>query len=153
HGGTRSYTSIRASMATGRISCRSARMVSRVVKERMRISSVGSRAAALWGGHFWPRPLAGQGARRGAGGPPHKGSEARQPAGVPLLDLLIVITIVAAMAGLAYPSISASLDGLRLRSAADGIAGFLNTALDRAERRQEVIEVAILPQENALTAR
>jgi hypothetical protein len=57
------------------------------------------------------------------------------------------------MAGLAYPSISAGLDGLRLRSAADGIAGFLNSALVRAERRQEVIEVAILPQENALTAR
>ena len=42
---------------------------------------------------------------------------------------------------------------MRLRSASDAIVAFLNTALDRAERRQQVVEIAILPHENALMAR
>jgi prepilin-type N-terminal cleavage/methylation domain-containing protein len=73
--------------------------------------------------------------------------------GVTLLELLIVITIIAVVAGVSYPSVAAGLDGMRLRSTADAIAGFLNTALDRAERRQEVIEVWISARESAMTAR
>ena len=73
--------------------------------------------------------------------------------GVTLLELLIVMTLIALVTGLSYPSIASGLDSLRLRSASDGIVAFLNTALDRAERRQQVVEIAILPHENAITAR
>jgi prepilin-type N-terminal cleavage/methylation domain-containing protein len=73
-------------------------------------------------------------------------------AGVTLLEMLIVMTIVALVAGLSYPSISSGLDSLRLRSASDSIVSFLNTALDRAERRQQVVEIWISPRENAMTA-
>jgi type II secretory pathway pseudopilin PulG len=67
--------------------------------------------------------------------------------------MLIVMTIVALVAGLSYPSISSGLDSLRLRSASDSIVSFLNTALERAERRQQVVEIWISPRENAMTAR
>jgi len=63
------------------------------------------------------------------------------------------MTIVALLAGLAYPSAVAGLDSLRLRSAASQVASFLNTAMDRAERRQQAVELRISPGEDALGAR
>ncbi len=67
--------------------------------------------------------------------------------------MLIVVTIIALVAGIAYPSIGAGLDSLRLRSASDSIVAFLNTALDRAERRQQAVEIRISPRDNGLSAR
>ena len=72
--------------------------------------------------------------------------------GVTLIELLIVMTLVAIIAGLTFPAVASGLDTLRLRSASDSIVGFLNTSLDRAERRQHAVEVWISPQENVLTA-
>jgi prepilin-type N-terminal cleavage/methylation domain-containing protein len=74
-------------------------------------------------------------------------------AGVTLVELLIVMTIVALLAGLSYPSAAAGLDSLRLRSVSDQVVSFLNTAIDRADRRQQVIEMRISPAEGALAAR
>jgi len=67
--------------------------------------------------------------------------------------MLIVITLMALLAGLAYPSATAGLDSIRLRTASDQIVTFLNTAVERAERRQQVVELRIAPGENALSAR
>jgi len=80
-------------------------------------------------------------------------SSAGNRRGVTLLEMLIVITLMALLAGLVYPSASAGLDTIRLRSAADQVVSFLNVALDRAQRRQQVIELRISPAENALGAR
>lgn len=74
-------------------------------------------------------------------------------AGITLIELLIVMTLIALLAGISYPAMSGGLDSLRLRSAADGVAAFLATAVDRAERRQQAIELVISPAENSLTAR
>jgi prepilin-type N-terminal cleavage/methylation domain-containing protein len=79
--------------------------------------------------------------------------QARRERGVTLLEMMIVVTLVALLAGLTFPSISSGLDSLRLRSASDSIVAFLNTALDRADRRQQAVEIWISPKENALTAR
>lgn len=73
--------------------------------------------------------------------------------GVTLLELLIVVTLIALIAGISFPSISSGLDSLRLRSASDSIITLLNTALDRADRRQQAVEITILPTENAIIAR
>jgi prepilin-type N-terminal cleavage/methylation domain-containing protein len=72
--------------------------------------------------------------------------------GVTLLEMLIVMALMALVAGLSYPSVASGVDSLRLRSASDGIVGFLNTAIDRAERRQQVIQVWISPRDNRMTA-
>ena len=73
--------------------------------------------------------------------------------GVTLIEMLIVTAIMGLVAGLSFPSAAAGVEQLRLRSVSDSIVSFLNTAIDRAERRQQVVELWISPQENALTAR
>jgi type II secretory pathway pseudopilin PulG len=70
-----------------------------------------------------------------------------------LLEALIVVALVAMIAGLSFPSVTAGLDTLRLRSASDSIVSFLNIALDHADRRQQAVEVIISPRENLLLSR
>ena len=53
------------------------------------------------------------------------------------------MTIIAIMAGAVYPSVSSSLDGIRLTSSADEIVAFLNGAVERSNRRQVPVEVLI----------
>lgn len=57
--------------------------------------------------------------------------------------MLVVTGIIAVMLGVAYPSIVSSIDAVRLATAADSVAALLHQALDRAERRQEVIELKV----------
>jgi prepilin-type N-terminal cleavage/methylation domain-containing protein len=73
--------------------------------------------------------------------------------GVTLIEALIVIALVAMIAGLSYPAVSSGLDTLRLRSASDSIVSFLNIALDHADRRQQAVEVVVSPKENLLLSR
>ncbi len=63
---------------------------------------------------------------------------------------MVVVAIIALLAGLTFPAISAGLDSVRLSSATNSVASFLNSALNRADRRQEVIELAVSARENAL---
>lgn len=74
-------------------------------------------------------------------------------AGVTLLEMLVVVALVGILAGVAFPSISSGVETLRLRSAADAVAGFFNAALVRADRRQQVVEVTILKSERTLWLR
>jgi prepilin-type N-terminal cleavage/methylation domain-containing protein len=73
--------------------------------------------------------------------------------GVTLIEMMIVVMLMALLAGLSYPSVASGVDSLRLRSASDSIVAFLNTALDRADRRQQAVEISISPRESLLTAR
>jgi prepilin-type N-terminal cleavage/methylation domain-containing protein len=73
--------------------------------------------------------------------------------GVTLIEALIVVALIAMIAALSYPSITSGLDTLRLRSASDSIVSFLNIALERADRRQQAVEVIISPRENSLLSR
>jgi len=70
--------------------------------------------------------------------------------GVTLVEMMVVVTIVALVAGLSFPSVAAGIDSVRLRSATDSLASFLNAAVNRAERRQQPIEVVISAKDNAL---
>ena len=60
---------------------------------------------------------------------------------------------MALVAGLSFPSVASGLESLRLRSTGDEIVSFLNTVVDRAERRQQANELQISLEENALVAR
>jgi prepilin-type N-terminal cleavage/methylation domain-containing protein len=73
--------------------------------------------------------------------------------GVTLMELMIVVTLIALLSGLTYPSISSGLDSVRLRSASDSILALIDAAADRAERRQQAVEIVISPKENSITAR
>ena len=70
--------------------------------------------------------------------------------GVTLIEMLLVVTIIALVVGITYPSVSSGLDSIRLVSACDSVASFLNQAMNRASRRQQVVEVAVDPAKRQL---
>jgi prepilin-type N-terminal cleavage/methylation domain-containing protein len=71
--------------------------------------------------------------------------------GVTLVEMLIVVTIIGLIAGVSFPAITSGIDSLRLASASDSLVSFLNGAMNRAERRQDVVEIAISIQDNAVS--
>src|ERR1700681_247289 len=77
----------------------------------------------------------------------------RRDSGVTLIELLIVLTLIALVTGISYPSAAAGIESLRLRSVSDTVVSFLNTSIDRAGRREQVVEVWIAPKDNVLIAR
>ncbi len=70
--------------------------------------------------------------------------------GVTLIEMMVVVAIIGVMVGISFPAVSSGLESIRLRSAADSVASFLNAAMNRAQRRQEVIEVVMDPKRNRL---
>jgi len=82
-----------------------------------------------------------------------KGRFAFRQRGITLVEMLIVMALLGLMAGIVFPSVSSGIDSLRLISASDSIVTFLNGALNRAERRQQVMEVEISKAQNALWLR
>ena len=72
-------------------------------------------------------------------------------AGVTLIEMLIVMAIIGLIAGISFPSVSSGLEGIQLRSAADGVANFLTAAMTRADRREQAIEVIVTPASGTLT--
>lgn len=70
--------------------------------------------------------------------------------GVTLIEMMIVVTLIALMVGITYPSVASGVDSLRLSSATDGVAGFLQTGLNRTERQQRMMELTISPRDNTL---
>ena len=71
--------------------------------------------------------------------------------GVTLVEMLIVVTIIGLIAGVSFPAVTSGIDSLRLASASDSLISFLNGAMNRAERRQDVVEIAISIQDNAVS--
>lgn len=65
--------------------------------------------------------------------------------GVTLIEMLVVITILGAMTAIAYPSIGAGLDSLKLRAVCDEAAVMLGSAMRQAERSQQPVELRVLP--------
>lgn len=80
-------------------------------------------------------------------------ASSRGQRGVTLIEMLIVMTLIALLAGIAYPSAASGLEAVKLRSTADNVVNFLNAAIDHAERRQQVVEVWIAPKDNVIIAR
>ena len=64
--------------------------------------------------------------------------------------MVVVIGIIGMMAAISFPAVSAGIDSVRLRSATDSTAAFLNAAVVRTERRQEPVELLVSPKANTL---
>lgn len=64
--------------------------------------------------------------------------------------MLVVVAIIGVIAGISMPSVASGIDSVRVSTASQSVAGFLNAAMTRAERRQQPVEVLILPKENRL---
>jgi prepilin-type N-terminal cleavage/methylation domain-containing protein len=74
----------------------------------------------------------------------------RSRRGVTLVEMVVVVAIIALIVGLSFPAASAGLDNVRMVSAGDSVATFLNAAVNRAERRQQPVELVITPREGRL---
>jgi prepilin-type N-terminal cleavage/methylation domain-containing protein len=70
--------------------------------------------------------------------------------GVTLIELLVVMAIIGLIVGISVPSVATGIDSVRLASATDSVAAFLNSAVNRAERRQQAVEVVISRKENGM---
>lgn len=79
-----------------------------------------------------------------------KASRRQRARGVTLIEMLVVVTIIGLIAGVSAPSVAAGIDSVRLSTASQSIAGFLNAAVTHAERRQQPMEVLVLPKENRI---
>lgn len=73
--------------------------------------------------------------------------------GMTLLETLVVVALISVMLAVVYPSLTAGLDAVQLATSADTVASFLGSALTRADRTNQVVEVTISLRENALIAR
>jgi prepilin-type N-terminal cleavage/methylation domain-containing protein len=75
----------------------------------------------------------------------------RSAAGITLIEMMVVITIIGAVVAVSAPSISAGIDSVRMKSATGSVAAFLNAAANRAERRQQAIALVISPPKGTLS--
>lgn len=74
-------------------------------------------------------------------------------AGVTLIEMLIVVTLIGLLAGITFPSVSSGLDTLRLNQATNQLVSFFNDGLNRAERREQVVAITVLQAQNTLSMR
>ncbi len=66
------------------------------------------------------------------------------PTVLSILALVIaVVAIIGLIAAISFPAVGAGLESIRLVSAADSIVAFLNSGLNRAERRQHPVEITV----------
>jgi prepilin-type N-terminal cleavage/methylation domain-containing protein len=73
--------------------------------------------------------------------------------GMTLLETLVVVSLISVMLAVVYPSLTAGLDAIQLATSADTVASFLGSSLTRADRTNQVVEVTISIQDNAIVAR
>jgi type II secretory pathway pseudopilin PulG len=64
--------------------------------------------------------------------------------------MVVVVGIVGLIMAVLAPSMTAGLDSVRMATAADNVASFLNAAVNRAERRQQAVAVMISIKDNRL---
>lgn len=67
-----------------------------------------------------------------------------------LVELVVVIALLGLIASLTFPAASAGIDSLRLRQVTSELVSFFNQGLDRAERRQQVVQVSISKAQRTL---
>ena len=65
--------------------------------------------------------------------------------------MLVVCSIIGLIVAVSFPSFSAGLDSVRMSSATGMVSSFLNSAVNRAERRQQAVEIIVSPKDNLLT--
>jgi prepilin-type N-terminal cleavage/methylation domain-containing protein len=81
------------------------------------------------------------------------GNSSRRARGVTLMEMMVVLALITLIIGVTFPSTIAGLENIRLAAGARSVAAFMNVASNRAERRQQAIELSIFVKENSMTMR
>jgi prepilin-type N-terminal cleavage/methylation domain-containing protein len=84
-------------------------------------------------------------------GPPGPAPRPSLSRGVTLMEMMVVLAIIALIVGISFPSTIAGLENIRLAAGARSVAAFVNVAANRAERRQQAMELSISIKDNSLT--
>lgn len=71
--------------------------------------------------------------------------------GVTLVEMLVVVSIIGLIVAVSFPAFSSGIDSVRMSSATGMVSSFLNSAVNRAERRRQAVELIISPKDNLLT--
>jgi prepilin-type N-terminal cleavage/methylation domain-containing protein len=71
-------------------------------------------------------------------------------AGVTLLEMLIVVTIVATIVSVSFPALTAGLAGIRLSSASGTVASFLTSTMNNVDRREQAAAILVEPKANVI---
>ena len=80
-------------------------------------------------------------------------SVGRASSGVTLIEMLLVVAIVGLLAAITFPSFTSGLDSLRLTTACDAVASFMNAGLVHADQRRVPVELGVAETERALWLR
>jgi len=64
--------------------------------------------------------------------------------------MVVVVAIIGLIAAIAAPSVANGIESVRLVTTCDDVSTFLNTAVNRTERRQQPVELVISAKENSL---
>jgi prepilin-type N-terminal cleavage/methylation domain-containing protein len=77
----------------------------------------------------------------------------KRETGVTLIEMIVVVGIISLIVGIAFPAVTSGIDSLRLNAATNSVVSFVNSGLNRAERRRQVVEITISKSENSLSMR
>lgn len=69
------------------------------------------------------------------------------------MELMVVLAIIAMIVGVALPSTLAGLENVRLASGARSVAAFMTSAQNRAQRREQALELSVSIKDNTMTVR
>ncbi len=72
--------------------------------------------------------------------------------GVTLIEMIVVVAIIGLMVAISFPTVTAGLDSVRMSSATGEVAAFLNSAVTRAERKQQPVALVVLVRESQLAS-
>lgn len=78
------------------------------------------------------------------------GNRSAGRAGVTLIEMLVVVTIIGVIAGVSMPAITSGLDGVRLQTGAGTVASFITMTLNGVERHETPAVILVSPKENSL---
>src|SRR5207244_11852249 len=70
--------------------------------------------------------------------------------GITLMEMVVVLAIIGLIAAITAPSVANGLDSVRLVTATGDVSTFLNAAVNRAERRQQPVELVLSAQDNSI---
>ena len=71
--------------------------------------------------------------------------------GVTLIELMVMVGVLALVAGIVFPAVGSGLDSIRLATAADDVASLLSSAFNRAEGRQQPVIISISRADGTFT--
>ena len=94
----------------------------------------------------------GQGSGAAARGAWPTNPKPRPPVrGITLIEMTIPLAIIGLIAGISFPATLAGLDSVRLTTASQSVAGFINAGVTHADRSQQPVELVISPKDNLLS--